>query len=512
MKTDFLVIGAGISGLTYSIKVAEKLPNKKIVILTKGNELDSNTQHAQGGIAVVKKKTDSYKKHVNDTLVAGDGLCDRNVVLNVIKEGPNCFAQLREWGMNFDLNNEGNPDLGIEGGHTENRVVHYKDITGAEIIRALLNKIKTLKNVRFLSHHFVVDLISNKHILRTNKQKGCYGAYVLDKNKNKVIAIKSNVVLMAAGGLGQVYMHTTNPEIATGDGIALAYRINAEINKMEFIQFHPTALYESNQNQSFLISEAIRGIGAKLLTKEGKRFLHKYDKRLELASRDIVARAIVSELQLNGDDFVYLDCTSINKEKLKRKFPNIVSNCRSRGIDVFHDLIPVVPTAHYVCGGIKVNEYGETNVRNLFASGEVSNTGLHGANRLASNSLLEAFVYADKCFQKSVSNIHQQNVYEVMKWKKRKKKIKKSLLVKYKKEIKNLMSKNAGIIRSDLQLDNTGDKLELLYNKIEEIYLNNTITQELGELRNMVLVSKLIISQSKKRKINCGVFYNQDLV
>jgi L-aspartate oxidase len=517
MKTDFLVIGSGMAGLTYVIKVAEKFPNKNIVVVTKGNETDSNTNYAQGGVAIVKNETDSFEKHVKDTLVAGDDLCDEDVVRMVINEGPNCLTEMVKWGVHFDKNKTGNFDLGKEGGHSENRVVHHKDFTGAEIARALLLRLKLLKNVTFLKHHFVVDLISDHHFKKNvpKIESTCYGAYVLNEKTNEIITIQSKLTLLATGGAGQVYGHTTNPKVATGDGLAMAYRIGAVIKEIEFIQFHPTALFYLEETPSFLISEAVRGFGAKLLCNNGKKFMHKYDPREELASRDIVARAIDTELKINGKEYVYLDCTKLDHEKFRAHFPKITEKCSSIGINVFKDYIPVVPASHYICGGIAVNLNGQTSIKNLFAAGECSRTGLHGANRLASNSLLEAFVYADKCAKKSADLINKIEFKEIIpKWNTEgTTHPKEQVLISHnRKELQELMRDYVGIVRSNERLERAKIRLDLLYKETEKLYKKTTISPQLCELRNMITVAYLIVTHSQKRKQNKGGFFNIDLV
>ena len=515
MKTDFLVIGSGIAGLTYVIKIAEKFPDKKVVVLAKNKASESNTQYAQGGVAIVQKETDSFEKHVADTIAAGDGLCDEEVVRMVISQGPDCLGDMVNWGVDFDLNKKGEYDLGKEGGHSENRVVHHKDITGAEITRALNERLNALKNVTFLTHHFAIDLISNHHLkTHTEKKTACYGAYVLNEKDNTIITLLSKITVLASGGIGQIYGHTTNPEIATGDGMAMAYRIKAKIKEVEFVQFHPTALYNPQETPAFLISEAVRGYGAKLRTKDGEAFMQKYDERGALASRDIVARAIDTELKNRGDNYVYLDCTHLESEKFQEHFPTIAEKCKSIGIDVHHDLIPVTPAAHYACGGITVNQDGQSSIPNLFACGECSQTGLHGANRLASNSLLEAFVYATKAANKSAKLIeginHPDEIYD---WKSKGTTLPKELVLisHNRKEVQEIMNDYVGIVRSNERLDRAKKRLHLLYEETEKLYQKTIISPQLCELRNMITVAYLIVNFSQKRTDNCGGFFNIDL-
>jgi len=517
MKTDFLVIGSGMAGLTYVIKVAERFPDKHIVVVTKGDEQDSNTNYAQGGVAIVQNESDSFEKHVADTLKAGDGLCNEEVVRMVISEGPNCLNEMVAWGVKFDTNTSGEFDLGKEGGHSENRVVHHKDFTGAEIARALVSRLEQLENVTYLKHHFVVDLISDHHLKKDipESETTCYGAYILNEQTNETFTVLSKITLLASGGAGQVYGHTTNPKVATGDGLAMAYRIKARVKEIEFIQFHPTALYNPDETPAFLISEAVRGFGAKLVLKNGEKFMQHYDPREELASRDIVARAIDAELKKRGEEFVYLDCTHLDNAKFSAHFPKIKEKCKSLGIDVHKDFIPVVPASHYICGGVSVNMEGQTSIKNLFASGECSQTGLHGANRLASNSLLEAFVYADKCADKSAELINQISFKEdIPNWNSEGTTTPKELvLISHNlQELQKLMRDFVGIVRSDERLERAFSRLELLYQETELLYQKSTISPQLCELRNMITVAYLIVTHSQKRKENKGGFYSLDLV
>ena len=418
MNTHLLIIGSGVAGLTLAVKVAEKFPNKKVTIVTKGDEDESNTKYAQGGVAVVlDDDVDSFQKHIHDTLIAGDGLCDNEIVEMVIKKGPQRLKDLISWGASFDIDNSGNLDLGKEGGHSQYRVVHHKDITGHEVERALLTRVHQLNNITLLSHHFAIDLITEHHLKQKNTSSiSCYGAYVLNQNKRNIITINADSTVLATGGIGCVYGHTTNPGIATGDGIAMAYRAKAQIKDMEFVQFHPTAFYSNKEGTSFLISEAVRGFGAYLKTKKGVRFMPQYDQRSELASRDIVSQSIDSELKKTGDPCVFLDCTHLNLDAFKKQFPNIYKTCLDNNIDISKDWIPVVPASHYLCGGIMVDKNGKTSVTNLFACGECSRTGLHGANRLASNSLLEALVYAHNIYEYHCDHTISLKSYEIPNW------------------------------------------------------------------------------------------------
>ncbi len=514
IKTNYLVIGSGVAGLTFAVKIAEKFTDRKVVIVTKGDEDESNTKYAQGGVAVVlDSEEDSFQKHIQDTLVAGDGLCDKSVVEMVIKEGPQRFKELIVWGANFDLDSEGNFDLGKEGGHSENRVAHHKDITGFEVERALLQRVHQLPNVTLLSYHFAIDLITEHQLnISTPKTISCYGAYVLNQKTGEVITIQAESTLLASGGIGSVYGHTTNPVIATGDGIAMAYRAKAQIKDMEFIQFHPTALYNAEGGASFLISEAVRGFGAYLRNKDGYRFMPDYDERAELASRDIVSQSVDSELKKSGDTHVFLDCTHLDMKGFKKHFPNIYEECLENRIDIEKDWIPVVPASHYLCGGVVVDKDGKTSVTNLFACGECTRTGLHGANRLASNSLLEALVYAHNIFEYQSENSTKPIEFIIPEWNDEGTSIpKEHVLVQHNLlQLQALMRDYVGIVRSNDRLTKAIDHLDSIYKEVEELYKNSKIATSLCELRNMVNVAHLIISQSLERKDNRGGYYNID--
>ena len=512
ISTDFLVIGSGIAGLTFSVKIAEKCPNKNVVIVTKASEDESNTKYAQGGVAIVlDSEKDSFEKHIEDTLIAGDGLCNEDVVDIVIKEGPQRLKELMLWGANFDLDANGDFDLGKEGGHSEYRVVHHKDITGAEIERALLEKAHQLPNITILPYHFAIDLITNHHIKDPHSSEiSCYGAYILDQKKGNIFTIKSDSTLLASGGIGRVYGHTTNPVIATGDGIAMAYRAKAKILDMEFVQFHPTALYELHGESSFLISEAVRGFGALLRNNEGYRFMLDYDERAELASRDIVSQSIDNELKKSGATHVFLDCTHLDIETFKSHFPNIYNKCKENHIDIETDWIPVVPASHYLCGGIEVDKHGKTSVANLFACGECSRTGLHGANRLASNSLLEALVYAHNIFKYHLEHsLHTVDI-DIPEWKDEGTTIaNEHILIQHNlRQLQALMRDYVGIVRSNNRLKKAIKHLDLIYTEVEEFYKETKITTSLCELRNMINVSHLIINQSLDRTKNKGGYFN----
>jgi L-aspartate oxidase len=519
-EVDVLVIGSGVSGLTFAVKMASTFPNSKIAIVTKDEISESNTKYAQGGIATVFNKTvDSFEQHVQDTLLAGGGLCDEAVVRMVVEDAPNRLQELIDWGTQFDKNEQGNYDLGREGGHSQHRILHHTDVTGAEIERALISKVKTLKNIDVFEHHYAIDLITEHQVkkkkTKRNSKLSCYGAYVLDEKEHKVITFVSKYTMLASGGNGQVYTTTTNPVVATGDGIGMAYRAKAEIADMEFIQFHPTALYNPGEHPAFLISEAVRGFGAKLRTFDGELFMHHYDKREELASRDIVARAIDNELKKSGSPHVYLDCMHLDMKKFKAHFPNITEKCVSLGIYVEKDYIPVVPASHYICGGVNVNKNAKTSIKKLYACGEVTRTGLNGGNRLASNSLLEGIVYAHRAFKsiskklqktKAPKNVPIWNDTGVMK------NMEKILITHDKTEVQTIMTNYVGIVRSNERLLRAERRLKVLYKDNKRLYDHSELSPDLCELRNLITTAYLITQFSIKRKKNCGGFYNLDLM
>lgn len=517
ITTDYLVIGSGIAGLTFAVKMAEKRNDKSVLIITKGDEEESNTKYAQGGVATVRNFTmDSFQKHVQDTLKAGDGLCDEDVVDMVVRQGPKRLDELMQWGANFDMDPTGKLDLGREGGHSEYRIVHHKDITGYEIETALLKRIHQLPNITILNHHFAIDLITEHQLgIHLPQKMTCYGAYVLNQSTGTIQAIRAGATLMATGGIGRVYGHTTNPEIATGDGIAMAYRAKAKIKDMEFVQFHPTVFYGAKERQSFLISEAVRGFGAYLRTKEGHRFMLDYDPRGELASRDIVSKSIDNELKKSGEPCVFLDCTHLNMTDFKRHFPSIYKECSIRHIAVEKDWIPVVPASHYLCGGIDVDRQGRTSVHNLFACGECSRTGLHGANRLASNSLLEALVYSRNVYKYLARNSDDKwQTVTIPNWNDKGTYIAKERIVinHNLKELQALMQDYVGIVRNNHRLGVALKKLDVVYKEVEELYKVSKLDTSLCELRNMVNIAYLIIKQSIERKENRGGYFNVDNV
>lgn len=519
MQTDFLVIGSGIAGLTYALKVAQDCPEKKVTIITKASPDETNTKYAQGGVAVVNDlENDSFEKHIDDTLIAGDGLCNRAIVEIVVKEGPARIQEIIEWGAQFDKDREGDYKLGKEGGHSEFRILHHKDVTGREMERALLEAIKRSPNISLLNHLFVVDVITQHHlgylVTKSTPDISCYGVYVLNSKTNRIEKIVSSITLLATGGNGQVYRTTTNPYIATGDGVAMVYRAKGRIENMEFIQFHPTALYEvGKRGQAFLITEAVRGDGGILRNAAGEAFMERYDERKDLAPRDIVARAIDNEMKIGGTEHVYLDCRHMDMHKFKDHFPNITEKCLSIGIDVSVQMIPVAPAAHYSCGGIKTDEWGRSSIRNLYVCGECASTGLHGANRLASNSLLEAMVFAHRCYVDAVNRVDATGALPpIPDWSAEGTSEPKEmiLITQSLKELQQVMSDYVGIVRNNVRLQRALKRIDLLFEETEELYQSTTVSQQLLELRNMITVGYLIVKGAAFRKESRGLHYNTD--
>jgi L-aspartate oxidase len=518
IKTDVLIIGAGVGGLSTAIRIAMARPELDITVLTKTEEGESNTRYAQGGVAAVwDLKIDSYKKHIADTLDAGDGLCDPEIVEIVVKEGPERVRDLIDWGARFDKVHE-EYDLGREGGHSENRILHFKDLTGWEIQRTLLEKSKEFPNLHIYEHFFAVDLITQHHlgfnVTRLTPDIQCYGAYALNKETNDIDTILARATVVATGGAGQVYRNTTNPVIASGDGIAMTYRAKGHIENMEFVQFHPTALYNpAGENPDFLVSEAVRGFGAVLKTKTGEEFMHKYDPRKSLAPRDIVARAIDNEMKINGEDHMFLDCRHLDKEAFLAHFPTIYDKCISIGIDPMKDMIPVVPACHYMCGGIKVDEIGRSSISRMYACGESTCTGLHGANRLASNSLLEALVFGERIATDVVKRIDEWQIKEnIPGWNAQGTTLPKEmvLITQSLKELKEVMSSYVGIVRSNVRLKRALDRLSLLYHETEELYAHAILSPQLSELRNLITIGYLVTRSASMRRESRGLHYTTD--
>ncbi len=519
MNTDFLIIGSGIAGLTFALKVANDFPDKSVTIITKTTSDETNTKYAQGGIAgVMNFNADSFSKHIQDTFIAGDGLCNQDIIEVVVKEGVDRIKEIIQWGAQFDKDHFGDFKLGKEGGHSESRILHHKDVTGKEIERTLLEAIKKCSNIQLINHCFVLDLITQHHtgylVTKSTPDIECYGVYVLNLLSKKIEKVLAKITLLATGGNGQVYRTTTNPSIATGDGVAMVYRAKGRIENMEFIQFHPTALYETGiKGHSFLITEAVRGDGGILRNQEGMAFMEKYDNRKDLAPRDIVARAIDNEMKINGTEFVYLDCRHMDLENFKEHFPNIYKKCISVGIDVSKDMIPVAPAAHYSCGGIKTDEWGRSSINNLYATGECASTGLHGANRLASNSLLEAMVFSHRSYLDASEKIHKIELKNnIPDWNAEGTTAPREmiLITQSVKELKLLMSDYVGIVRNKERLHRAMKRLDLLHEETEVLYHKTEVSPQLCELRNMITVAYLIVKSAEFRKESRGLHYNTD--
>jgi L-aspartate oxidase len=513
-RTDFLVIGSGIAGLTFALKAAR---SGKVAIVTKSVIDDSSTRYAQGGIAAVFREPDNFEKHISDTLVAGDGICNEDVVRLVVQEAPERIKDLIGLGVPFDKKEDGTYDLAKEGGHSEHRILHAKDKTGEAIEETLTEKVRKNPNIEIYENHFAIEILTQHHLgIEVKKDfpgKQCYGAYVFDLIDKKVYTFLSKITVMATGGLGNVYQTTTNPEVATGDGVAMVYRAKGMIDNMEFIQFHPTSLYDPGRKPSFLITEALRGHGAILKNMAGEKFMNRYDSRGSLAPRDIVSRAIDNEMKIWGDDHVWLDCTHLDPEGLKSKFPNVYEHCFQRGIDITKDLIPVVPCVHYSCGGIKVDTNGQSNIDRLYALGEVSSTGLHGANRLASNSLIEAVVFSHRAFihsEKRTASLDFEEKVPDWDYKGTTHLEEMVLITQSLREVQTIMSNYVGIVRSDLRLDRALVRLEILYRETESLYKRSLVSRPICELRNLINVGYLIIKMAKNRKESIGLHYSID--
>ncbi len=520
IKTNVLVIGSGIAGLYTALRISEFTD---VILVTKKNKAESNTNYAQGGIASVIDEHDTFEKHIQDTLIAGAGLCNKKSVEILVKEGPDRIMDLIDLGTEFTRKKDGRLDLAKEGGHSMARIVHAKDLTGKEVEEVLINNVMHHPNIKVLEDAIAIDLITEHNVKKLKneplKNRNCWGAYILSCDKNEVVKVSSKVTVLATGGIGQVYLHTTNPYIATGDGYAMAYRAGAKIGNMEFIQFHPTSLYMQSQsygpsNQAFLISEAVRGFGGILRTQNGKEFMHLYDERRELAPRDIVARAIDNELKKNGEEFVYLDVTHKKKEDIIEHFPNIYRNCLKYKIDITKDYIPVVPAAHYSCGGIVVDEFARTSLSGLYACGEVSMTGVHGANRLASNSLLEALVFAERAARsiKETLNSSKTKIPLIPDWDDSGtlSSDEKVLITHSIREIRQIMWDYVGIVRSNQRLERAARRIHNIFTETEGLYKKTKIFEELLELRNIAACAHMIIKSAQMRKESRGLHYTLD--
>ncbi len=517
-KFDFLVIGSGVAGMSYALQVAAS-GKGKVALVCKTTIEEANTAKAQGGVAsVTNLKVDDFEKHIKDTMIAGDYISSPQAVEQVVRNAPEGIDRLVRWGVNFDKKEDGTFDLHREGGHSEFRILHHADDTGFEIQRGLIEAVRHHPNITVLENHFAVEIITQHHlgveVTRRTPDIECYGAYVLDPDTQKIDTFLSRVTVLCTGGCGAVYATTTNPEIATGDGIAMAYRAKATVEGMEFIQFHPTALYNPREKHpAYLITEAMRGYGGILRLPNGEEFMQKYDKRLSLAPRDIVARAIDKEMKIHGLDHVCLDVTHKDPEETKKHFPNIYQKCLSIGIDITRQYIPVAPCAHYLCGGIKVDLNACSSIHRLYAVGECSCTGLHGGNRLASNSLIEAVVYADTAAKHSLEHIAEYSFNDkVPEWndKGTLTNEEKVLIAQDAKEVEQVMSAYVGIVRSDLRLKRAWTRLDLLYEETEELYKHVKATRDICELRNMINVGYLITRQALERKESRGLHYTVD--
>jgi len=514
-KVDFLVVGTGMAGLIFALKVAD---HGKVCILSKTMIDDTATSYAQGGIAAVMYSPDTYKKHIRDTLKAGVNLNNEEIVRITITESSERIKELIEWGTHFDKEKSGKYQLAREGGHSEKRILHHKDNTGFEIQKTLSEKANKHPNIDIFENYFSIDLITQHQlgelVTRKRRDTACFGVYALNKITGEIDTFLSKTTMIATGGIGNIYQTTTNPIFATGDGIAMAYRAKVHVENLEFVQFHPTSLYHPGEKPSFLITEAMRGAGALLRNHRGEAFMKKYDKRKELAPRDIVARAIDNEMKLSGDDYVFLDARHIDKSILIDEFPNIYTKCLSIGIDISSQMIPVVPAAHYSCGGIKTDKNGLTSIRNLYASGEVASTGLHGANRLASNSLLESAVFSHRAATHAIKHIKTAKYLDsVADWDAEGKVMNEELILitQSKKEVQSIMSNYVGIVRSNLRLQRALDRLEIIYKETEVLYHKSIIdSQEILELRNLINVAYLVIKFAQERKQSIGLHYNID--
>lgn len=512
-RFDFLVLGSGIAGLFFALKVA---PRGRVAIVTKKNRAESNTNYAQGGIAAVTSKEDTFDLHVQDTLTAGAGLCREAVVRTIVEEGPARIAELIELGMKFSQREAPNEDggkeldLGKEGGHSKRRILHAKDVTGHEIERALLNAVAAQPNITIFEDHLAIDLITSQKLGYVGENR-CLGAYVFDKQAQTVETFVAGTTLLATGGCGKVYLYTTNPDIATGDGVAMSYRAGAAVANMEFVQFHPTCLYHPKA-KSFLISEAVRGEGGVLLSLGGRQFMDDYHALKSLAPRDIVARAIDSEMKKSGADHVMLDITHKSARFVIERFPNIYKTCLSYGIDITKEAIPVVPAAHYQCGGVVTNVDGETDIAGLYAVGEVACTGLHGANRLASNSLLEALVCANRAARRMAEAPSVCSEFKIPDWQSGQAHNPDELVVVAHNwdEIRRCLWDYVGIVRTNKRLQRAQSRLANLQQEIHEYYWNFTVTADLLELRNIATVSELIVRCALLRPESRGLHYNLD--
>ncbi len=513
-QTDFLVIGSGIAGLNFALNIADK---GTVTIITKQKADECNTSYAQGGIASVQSPDDDFASHIKDTLIAGAGLCHRESVEVLVKEGPERIKDLIRWGVEFTKNDDNqNYELAMEGGHSRHRILHIKDYTGAAILDVLLKRAREHPNIKIFENHYAIDIITEHHVLG-NLQPAfniCFGAYVYSAEDKQVHIFESKYTMLATGGGSRVFLYSTNPKGATGDGLAMAYRAGVRIANMEFVQFHPTALFHK-ADRMFLISEALRGFGGKLINHSGEKFMEKYDKRAELAPRDIVARAIDFELKKRREECVFLDMTQLNAEDVKRHFPQIYNYClKNINLDITRQPIPVVPAAHYLCGGVMSSLNGQTSMQNLFASGEIAHTGIHGANRLASNSLLEGLVFSYRAASKikskkprnfskvTIPDWDESGTANVDEW----------YLIKHNlQQIQHLMWDYVGIVRSTQTLERAYRRIRMIFEETENYYKRNKLAPELIELRNLAIVALIIITSALRRGESRGCHYMSDI-
>lgn len=504
LETDYLVIGSGVAGLFFALNASK---HGRVVVITKKRPADTATNYAQGGVAAVMAADDSPEAHAEDTITVGDGLCDPKIVDLTVREGPDHVRTLVELGARFARDASGSFDLTREGGHHARRVLHYQDVTGREVQRALLDAVSKDPNITLLDNHIAVDLLS---MAKYGGDPACFGAYVLDNESGEIKTMVARATILATGGAGKVYIYTSNPDVATGDGIAMAYRIGAEVANMEFVQFHPTVLYHPHA-KSFLISEALRGEGGILELADGSTFMENYHPLESLGPRDVVARAIDNELKKSGADSVFLDMTHLEPTFVRERFPNIASRCAEYGIDIATQPIPVVPAAHYMCGGIATDEHGATTIRNLYAIGESSCTGLHGACRLASNSLLEGLVFGARAAA-SVKNAVMHRPTTVAAWKSGDATDSDDAIVVALnwEEIRRFMWSYVGIVRSDKRIERASSRIELLRQEIKEYYWDFKVNSDIIELRNLALVAHLIIESARRRKESRGLHYTLD--
>jgi len=510
-KTDYLIVGSGISGLYAALHLAD---SGEVTIITKAELTETNTSYAQGGVASVLASTDSFESHIHDTLVAGAGLCDPEAVRILVTEGPGHVRKLLDLGARFEKNPQGDLRLGLEGGHSEKRIVHTADYTGREIEEVLERAVRSHPNIRIFEHTSVVELITRYHLAEPSgatESPRCFGAYVYDRNTWEIGIFTARATILATGGAAQVYLYNTNSPVATGDGVALAYRAGAVISNMEFYQFHPTSLYSPGE-KTFLISEAVRGYGGILRNQNGEPFMEHYDPRRELAPRDIVARAIDAELKKSGASHVSLDITHKPADEIRAHFPNIYETCLGRGIDITKEMIPVVPAAHYMCGGVKTDLSGFTGIEGLFAIGEVACTGVHGGNRLASNSLLEGLVFSGRLAAHLIQNRSSEPTPEIRPWNKEGLHLTEEwILVSHNLEsIKRLMWDYVGIVRSNERLNRALRRINLLYDEIDDFYHRAIIQNKVLELRNLTEVARLIILSALARKESRGLHFSTD--